>query len=503
MSAQPPPSNPNPFDELKQGVQESPPLDEFKAGLADKQPLVQSKQPRYAFGWFDKWLLLIPAGLLVILLLLAWVSCNPTQPAAPQDVTLTSATAGTPAAVGQPLQITGTAPPGAVVQLYNRDQLLSETTADANGNFQFNLMPAQPGEYELHIVTTVNGKPVESAVLAVTVQGVAANVPTSTAASSGAANVPTAVQAQATQSAGANVTAQPPVNATAIETAVGTASSAPSTSATESAATISPADATSAAATTSSADATNAAATISPANATSAAATISPANATSAAATTSSADATGAAATISPADATSVAATISPADATSAPVSNTPPSQVTEPAANATSSTAAAETPGASVTGAPTAVSTTSVSMPTASDGTPAATATLTAEAVIGATTPAAGTPTTGSGAANLIPPTVNLTANGIVVVGSVISGTAQPNQVVVIYFNDLELARVDADATGKWEFRVPMNLAPGKYVVRVVVMDANGKPIVSAPQAIVVQVAPSPLLPVTGGQCK
>lgn len=144
-----------------------------------------------------------------------------------------------------------------------------------------------------------------------------------------------------------------------------------------------------------------------------------------------------------------------------------------------------------------------SVTVPTASDLTSAATATLTTESAIGATTPPARTPTTDSSATNLTPPTANLPANGIVVVGGAISGTAQPNQVVVNYFNDIEFARVDADTNGKWQFSVPTNVAPGNYVVRVVVVDANGRPIFSAPQAIVVQVAPKLLLPVTGGQCK
>jgi hypothetical protein len=125
-------------------------------------------------------------------------------------------------------------------------------------------------------------------------------------------------------------------------------------------------------------------------------------------------------------------------------------------------------------------------------------------EATTNATTPTAATATSGSSATDttgLNPPSVNLTANSIVVGGGTISGTAPPNRRVVIYFSDIEIERAESDANGNWQIVLPGNLAPGNYVLRVVVLDADGKPIVSTPQGISVTLAPKPLLPVTGGE--
>lgn len=201
MSAQPPPSDPNPLDELK-------------AGLADKEPLLQNNRPRYVFPWFDKWLLLIPAALVIGLLLIAWVSCRPTA-TAPQNISLQSAITGNTVTAGEPIQLTGSAPPGAEVQLYNQGELVATTTADANGNYQFSFTPTQPGEYKLETVTTVNGQRVTSSPLVFTVTGVAVNATTSAAITPVATTVATAAALLGTPPSGATAAAT-----TGAETAV-------------------------------------------------------------------------------------------------------------------------------------------------------------------------------------------------------------------------------------------------------------------------------------------
>jgi len=189
MSASQPPSNP--LDEIKSHLTESPPHAELQAGLADKSSLLQDNKPRYAFGWFDKWLLVIPILLVLALCGLVWVSCNPatiippapTAPAAVTTIALNAPSGGTTAAVGQPIVLNGQAPPGSEVQLLNQGKVIATTTADANGNYEFKLTPSQPGVYELQTVTAINGQQVTSSPVTITI---AESNPNATSAASGA-----------------------------------------------------------------------------------------------------------------------------------------------------------------------------------------------------------------------------------------------------------------------------------------------------------------------------
>lgn len=524
MSASQPPSNP--LDEVKSGLQESPPHEELKAGLADKQPLLQNNQPRYAFGWFDKWLLIIPALLVLVLCLLGWVSCNPipsanpapTSAAAVTSLSLNAPAGGTTTTVGQPITLSGQAPPGSEVQLLNHGKVISTTTADSNGNYEFNLSAAQPGVYELQTVTTINGKPVTSPPVIITVTGPGGNA---TTAASGGTPV-----ASATGAPNATVVPRAPGGANGTVEANETTAPGASNPTSE-------ANATSNAVTgmeaTTQANATSAAGAPGGANPTPAANETSAANATPATTQGGGENVTGEANTTPAANVTpSTNAGATPG----AESSGNPPTVFTPPNAALASGTvltgtappnshvvinfngkavgsADADTNGAWQFTVPATVppgNYTLTVVVTDANGNPVGSPSEAQSVTVTPGTEA--TPVTGAGAgepnaANVNPPTINLPVNGLLVAGAVLTGTAPPNTHLVMYVDDKAVGSADSDTNGNWQFAMPDIVPPGKHSVYVVVTDANGNPVASPSETQTITLTPKILLPVTGGEFK
>ncbi len=487
MSAQPP-SNPNPFDELRSGLQESPPLDEFKAGIADKQPLVQNNRPRYMFGWFDKWMLIVPIILLVLCLLFGVYLWNPfgagsnnatapntaapnaattniaatnvannagaQTPGSASSITIRSAVPNATIKLGEAFALNGTAPPGTQVELYNQDKLVSTTTANADGQYEFNTLPSKPGTYALKTVAIVNGQRVESPVLILTVQGDA-----NTQKAPAAAPTTAQTNAQAT----AAPTSQPNANATAVQPNANANATAVLPNVT--------------------------------ANATAAQPNETPAQNATAAPT-----------------AASGSAPIVNASAGSALVIGTALSGTAAPNArvvllidDAGMATTSADANGQWTIILPTALVPGEHNLRVAladANGQILNTSQPVVITIVAANAQAVPTAQNGAAAAPQ-PPTVNVQANAVILPGSTLEGGAPPNSRVVLYFNDVQAAQANTDANGKWVIVVPGTVAPGDYTLRVALVDADGKIIAGTPQDLTVQIAPHPLLPVTGGEWK
>jgi hypothetical protein len=470
MSASQPPSNP--LDEIRSGITESPPQEEFKAGIADKQPLLQNNQPRYAFGWFDKWLLVIPVILLLLLCYLGWAALNPatnaptasalptssaastapttsgasTSPKAVTGISLNAPSGGTTVAVGQSVTLSGQAPPGSEVQLLNRGKQISTTTADANGYYEFNLSAAQPGVYELQTVTTINGNQITSPPVTVTVTGQTANATSvatgNTPGASATADVNASGGATATTAAPQVIslqTATSPVMAAIGQPLQLTGTAPPG-------------------------------------------ATVELYNDGKLLATTT-ADANGNYTFDLIPETAGEYKLQATTTVNGQPVSSSPVMFIV-PEASAGTTPSATVTPGAGES----ATSTANQAI------TPSAEST--SETANGGTTG-------GTNNTNAIPPAVNLPANAILTAGAVLTGTAPPNSHVVIYFNDKESGSANADANGAYQFTLPETLPPSEYTVRVVVTDANGTPLGSPSEAQPVTIIPKMLLPVTGGEFK
>ncbi len=545
MSASQPPSNP--LDEIKSHLAESPPHEELQAGIADKSPLLENNKPRYAVGWFDKWLLAIPLLLVLALCGIAWVSCNPatnipsapTAPAAVTNISLNAPSGGTTAIVGQPIMLNGQAPPASQVQLLNHAQVIATTTADANGNYEFNLTPTQPGVYELQTVTTINGQPVTSPSITITVTDSAPNA-TSVASGVNATTAPNAT-AETNATSGASVTAIPnataETNATSGVSVTAIPNATAETNATSGVSVTAIPNATAETNATSSANATTAPNATAETNVTPDASVTAIPNATAETNATPNGNATTISSATSAVQIISLEMSAIPGTVTvGQPIhlfGIAPPgatvqlynhgSFVATTTADANGKyqfdvrpTAAGEyelqtvtiVNGQQVSSAAITIvvaqagtsATPPVGATPGANGTAVSVANATGTPLAQATPGAGGGGNVGGDNANVNPPTVNLGAAGFVPLGAGLTGTASPNSHIVIYFNDQAVGSADADAGGAWQFIVPETVAPGAYTLTVVVTDANGKPISAASEKQTVHIAPKPLLPVTGG---
>ncbi len=448
MSAEPP-SNPNPFDEIKERLSNMP--DELKAGLADEQPLFQGARPRYSFDWFDKWMLAIPLAIAVVVLLLFWRSCGAPPP--PTTVTLQTPAPDAALEVNEPLTITGVAPPNSQVQIYNHGQLVAETQADADGNFIVRFIPIQAGDYELHATATVNGERVESPPIQFVIAGVsgqttsplqptpAANQ-TSVAAAGGTATSPT-VPSAATSVGGAapgteGGAAGAAPGATAVAGAEGSAAGATAVPGTEGGAQ-----------------------------------GATPVPGTEGGAQGGTSGATAVPGTEGGAQGGAQGATAVPGTEGGAQGATAVPGTEGGAQGGAQGATPVPGTEGGAQGGAQgaTAVPGTEGGAQGGAQG---------ATPVPGAEGGAQGAATPGANQqapANALPPTVAILAGQWLAPGSRVTGTGVPGTVVTLYLDDTEIGSTTVDANGNWELVLGMSVEPGDHILRVLAgsPDASG----------------------------
>ncbi len=96
--------------------------------------------------------------------------------------------------------------------------------------------------------------------------------------------------------------------------------------------------------------------------------------------------------------------------------------------------------------------------------------------------------------------PTILLPAKGQVTGGSPLRGTGPANSVIHIYAGNRLLGVTTADADGNWGLRLPTDLAQGDYLLRAVALAADGAILTSSAPALVTAMAAPGTLPVTGG---
>ena len=90
-------------------------------------------RPRYWIPVADTFRVIVAIVLAIIIILLLLRACNTVAP------TLVGPSASTPVVTGQPIDLSGTAAPNAVVRVFDGDTLIGETKADANGNWKLAL----------------------------------------------------------------------------------------------------------------------------------------------------------------------------------------------------------------------------------------------------------------------------------------------------------------------------------------------------------------------------
>jgi len=90
-------------------------------------------RPRYWLPVADTFRVIVAIVLAIIVILLLLRACNTVTP------TLVGPPAGAQPVTGQPIDLSGTAAPNAVVRVFDGNTFIGETTADANGNWKLAL----------------------------------------------------------------------------------------------------------------------------------------------------------------------------------------------------------------------------------------------------------------------------------------------------------------------------------------------------------------------------
>ncbi|NOZ73226.1 MAG: Ig-like domain repeat protein [Chloroflexi bacterium] len=118
--------------------------------------MVKYENPPYWYWPLDRWKLAFSLLLLVILIVSGPRAYRIAKSTIP---TFSAPVSGAVFAANAPAQISGRADPGNLIQIYDNDNLLGATTADATGQWSFTLpMTLFPGEHKLKAQSLLDPK---------------------------------------------------------------------------------------------------------------------------------------------------------------------------------------------------------------------------------------------------------------------------------------------------------------------------------------------------------
>ena len=138
-------------------------------------------KPRYWIPGYDRWSLIAP-GLLVLIVALLFVLPRPGvnavpryRPVPPRVLAVTTILTPLPGSVfrvGQVGDLNGTAEPGSLVRLYYGTQAIGQTVAAADGRYRFQLASFPAGQHTLRAEAVVGARSQWSSEVTFTVQAV-------------------------------------------------------------------------------------------------------------------------------------------------------------------------------------------------------------------------------------------------------------------------------------------------------------------------------------------